>query len=171
MWKKAALLSLVFTVGFAFSKAVADDHQNAASSKGALERFKQLAGEWVGKEDGKGDEVHAIYRVTSNGSAVMETLFPGTNHEMITMIHPDGDSLVLTHYCAIGNQPHMKAKIDGNKYDFDFVSGTNMKSENDMHMHGVSYTFVNDDTLRATWTMYRDGKKVHSAVFEMKRKK
>ena len=35
------------------------------------------------------------------------------NHaEMITMYHPDGDGLALTHYCMLGNQPRMKASKD-----------------------------------------------------------
>jgi hypothetical protein len=31
-------------------------------------------------------------------------LDPGGEHEMITMIHADGDALVLTHYCMLSNQ-------------------------------------------------------------------
>lgn len=173
MGKNVALYSLALLFGFALSSAVADEHQKAvpeATKNAALERFKQLAGDWVGKE-GDGTEVHANYRVTANGTAVMETLFAGTKMEMVTMIYPDGDTVGLTHYCTMGNQPHMKAKVDGNTYAFEFTGGTNMKSENDMHMHGVSYTFVDDDNLRAVWTMFRDGKKIHTGVFDLKRKK
>jgi hypothetical protein len=111
--------------------------------------------------------------VTSNGSAVVETIGPGTDHEMVTVIHPDGDELMLTHYCAIGNQPRMKApgKADGNKVAFAFVGATNMKSDKDMHMHNVTFTFVDKDTLKAEWTHYMDGKAAAPTVFEMKRKK
>jgi hypothetical protein len=140
-----------------------------------LERFKQLAGEWAGPklEDGKeAGEVRAVYKVTSNGSAVMETLFPGTPHEMVTLITPDGKSLALTHYCALGNQPHMKADVSRNdtKVDFQFTGVSNAKSEMDMHMHNVSYTFTDKNTLRADWTLYRDGKQATVVSFALKRK-
>lgn len=171
MLRRAALLSCCMLLGAIGSRAVADKHASTPIKNPGLERFKQLAGEWVGKEGEKGPDVRVTYRVTANGNAVMETIAPGTGHEMVTLIHPDGDALVLTHYCILGNQPHMKATLDGNTYKFDFVSGTNMKSENDMHMHSAAYTFVDDDTLHTTWTMYQDGKKTHTAVFDLKRKK
>ena len=51
---------------------------------------------------GEGKDAHeatVTYKVTSGGSAVVETIGPGTEHEMVTVIHPDGDDLMLTHYC------------------------------------------------------------------------
>ena len=141
-----------------------------------MARFKQLAGEWVGKEvEGlhPGQDVHAQYKVTSGGSAVVETLFPGTDHEMVTVIHPDGDSLLLTHYCMLGNQPQMRAKpkAGDNKVAFEFVKATNLKSDKDMHMRTATFTFVDNNTLRTEWTLFKDGKESERTIFEMKRKK
>src|SRR5262249_15198538 len=93
-----------------------------------FEQFKQLAGGWVGKGPVKdGPDVHILYKVTAGGSAVVETLFPGTDHEMVSVIHPDGPDLLLTHYCHLGNQPQMKASAqsEGNKIEFKFVRVTN----------------------------------------------
>src|SRR5688500_9647707 len=86
----------------------------------ALERFKALAGEWVSLEDGemvkKGDLV-ARYAVTAAGTAVVETVFPGSGHEMVTVYTADGPDLVLTHYCMEGNQPRMRAhKPSGSRF-------------------------------------------------------
>ena len=141
----------------------------------ALERFAQLAGEWVGK--GKhGDmehEIRVVYKVTAGGSAVVETIAPGSDHEMVTVIHPDGDALLLTHYCMLGNQPHMRAtpKAGDNKVAFEFIKATNLKSDKDMYMRSATFTFVDKDTLRTEWTHYKDGKESGKAVFELKRKK
>ena len=79
----------------------------AASSTGgagpapspALERFKALAGEWVAAADGpmsKQGELVARYAVTAAGSAVVETVFPGSKHEMVTVYTADlnGDGVV-----------------------------------------------------------------------------
>src|SRR5258708_30008613 len=128
----------------------------------ALDRFAQLAGEWVGKGT-HGDAEHearVVYKVTSGGSAVVETLDPGGEHEMITVIHADGDSLLLTHYCMLGNQPQMKAKPKAgeSKVAFEFVKATNLKSDKDMYMRNVTFTFVDKDTLKTEWTHYNDGK-------------
>src|SRR5579859_4783906 len=99
-------------------------------AKAAFARLKTLAGEWkVAETNG----VHAqhdgkiTYRVTAAGSTVMETFFPGSDHEMVSMYHLDGDELVLTHYCAAGNQPRMKLDRQASttdKYLFVFDGGT-----------------------------------------------
>ena len=168
-------LTLVVAAGLSLLVGLvrAEDKPHAAAA--GLERFKQLAGDWVGK--GKhGEEEHDArvnYKVTSGGSAVVETIDPGGGHEMITVIHPDGDALLLTHYCMIGNQPQMKAqpKPGENKIAFEFVKATNLKSDKDMHMRSVTFTFVDQDTLIAEWTNYDQGKEAGKAVFHMKRKK
>ena len=179
MWKKAVLPFLVLLSAATLAGRAADEkkegHKEGAKHPG-LERFKLLAGEWTGKMTEEGRDVgpaRVTYKVTSGGSAVVETLDPGGAHEMVTMIHADGKDLALTHYCAIGNQPRMKAecKTDSNKFDFQFTSASNMKSDKDMHMHSVVYTLVDKDTLKAEWTNYVDGKKAGTAVFEFKRAK
>jgi hypothetical protein len=73
----------------------------------------------------------------------------------------------------LGNQPQLRAKPQAgeNKIAFDFVKATNMKSDKEMHMHSVTYTFADKDTLRAEWTNYDQGKEAGKAVFELKRKK
>ena len=141
-----------------------------------LELFKQLAGEWVGTATPAlkdAPEVHVKYKVTAGGSAVVETLFPGTEHEMVSVIHRDGDDLLLTHYCMLGNQPQMKAAArgDGKKIEFKFVRATNLKSEKDMHMHDATFTFVDKDTVKTEWTHFMDGKAAGQVVIELKRKK
>ena len=166
----AGLLLLACSTGLR-----AQEGKEAATKNAAFDRFKQLAGEWVGKGT-HGDMTHdarVIYKVTSGGSAVVETIDPGGDHEMVSVIHPDGDSILLTHYCMLGNQPHMKAtpKAGDNTVAFEFVKATNMKSDKDMHMRTVTFTFVDKDTLKAEWTSYMDGKDAGKAVFEMKRKK
>jgi hypothetical protein len=167
------VLALLFSAGGALA---GEGHHAASASSPGFERFKQLEGEWVGpmgKGGHAGARLRAVFHVTSAGSAVVETMLPGTKHEMINMIHPDGDDIVLTHYCAEGNQPEMKApgKIEGKDVAFKFVRAGNMKSLNDSHMHSVTYTFVDNDTLRTKWTNYENGKPAGEVVFEMKRKK
>ena len=88
----------------------------ALTAEIAFARLKSMEGIWEGRSEGFGEEAEAAaatavkheIRVSAAGSVVIETMNPATDHEMINMYHLDGDDLVLTHYCAGGNQPHMK---------------------------------------------------------------
>lgn len=140
----------------------------------ALERLKSLAGTWTGKA-GHGEatqETTVVWRVTGGGSAAMETIDPGTPHEMVSLYHLDGDDLVLTHYCAAGNQPTMRAvrPSGGDSIAFDFVRGSNMKPA-DMHMHAVRVSFSGPDRLDTEWTSWKDGKAAGTMRFALTRKR
>jgi hypothetical protein len=119
-----------------------------------------------------GGTAKIAYRVTSNGSVVMETLFAGTEHEMISMYHLDGDELRLTHYCAAGNQPHLKLDKQASKPDdleFVFVDGANLKPETDTHMHSGRIIFRDRNHVDEEWDGYAKGKKVGTHKFVMTR--
>lgn len=128
----------------------------AAPRPASLDPLKSLAGDWVALEDGpmthKGDLV-ARYAVTAAGSAVVETVFPGTDHEMVTVYHADGGDLVLTHFCLEGNQPRMRARRpQGSRYDFAFDGGTNIDPARDRHMHSATLEILGADEIRSEWT-------------------
>jgi hypothetical protein len=153
----AALPALVLAAG----AALAGDSRAASP---ALDRFKSLAGEWVAAEDGplakKGD-LMARYTVTAGGSAVVETLLPGKQHEMVTVYTADGDDLVLTHYCMEGNQPRMRAKSpSGARVAFAFDGGPHIDPKRDRHMHSAWFEFVGADEIRSEWTEHAGGKPV-----------
>lgn len=142
----------------------------ADTATARFDKLKALAGDWT-KSDGDGS-VAASYRVTAGGTAVVETLFPGTPHEMVTVFTVDKGDVVLTHYCAEGNQPHMKAVKggDANAIDFKFDGAGNMKSPNDGHMHEARFAFKDADHLTSTWQFYKDGKPGEKAEFILVRK-
>ncbi len=137
-----------------------------------LDRLKALAGTWVAEGEGGQPGPTVSYRVTAAGSAVMETLFQGTEKEMVTMYTMDGEDLVLTHYCAMGNQPHMKAlpSQDPKVVAFEFVSGGNMASRDVAHMDSLTMTFVDATHLRHEWSLWQDGKVVRTVVLGLTRK-
>ena len=130
----------------------------------AFERFKALEGEWVAAEDGemtkKGDLV-ARYAVTAGGSAVVETIFPGSPQEMVTVYHADGPDLVLTHYCVEGNQPRMRARgASGSRFAFEVDGGTGIDPRRDRHMHSATVELVGTDEIRTVWTELAEAKPV-----------
>jgi len=111
------------------------------------------------------------YRVASGGSVVMATLFPNTDHEMITMFHMDGDDLVATHYCSGGNQPHMRfdaAASTADELRFAFVDGSNMKPS-DPHIHEGLVRIGGDGKLHEEWAGFAGGQKADVKVFDLTR--
>jgi hypothetical protein len=143
-----------------------------AATRAAFDRLKALDGAWEG--EAKGAPVEVTYRLASNGSVVFEDLFPGTSHEMISMYHLDGANLVMTHYCAMGNQPRMRLSAEGSSADelrFDFAGGTNLNPETDTHVHSGRIRFLAPDKIEAEWAVYQGTKQVGSNKFVLSRKK
>jgi hypothetical protein len=152
-------------------------HADISMSRSQFDLIKALEGEWTGKSEGDGEtrDVVIRYRATAAGTAVEETMFPGTDHEMITMYHMDGPRLMLTHYCAAGNQPRMVAtnwevdtKIHTIRFGYD--GATNLSSKQTGHMHEMVMVIDGPDKMSETWTYYKDGAVGHQSKFDMTRK-
>ena len=133
----------------------------ALDPKAAFERLKGLSGEWQGAVmSPDGPATPDTFRVTAAGSAVMETMFAGTDHEMVNVFHMEGPDLVVTHYCAAGNQPRMRYAAEKSGADqmvFDFAGGTNFDPAKDKHIHSTTLTFKGDK-LESDWSSLDGGK-------------
>lgn len=142
-------------------------------SKAMLGQLKTLEGEWTMQSEGK-TIVASVFKVSSNDSVVRETMFPGTQHEMTNVYHMDGRDLVMTHYCAGGNQPRMRCTAaSGGKYDLKFDGITNLGDTTKPYMAEMTLTIVDADHITQAWRSYKDGKLTteHNPVFELTRKK
>jgi hypothetical protein len=130
----------------------------------AFEQLKKLEGDWDGHAmTPDGPRVTVTYHVTSGANTVEEKLFAGTPHEMISMYFLDGKELVLDHYCASGNQPHLRlnpATSNAQELNFEFVSGTNLNPAVDSHMHTGKILIKDADHIESLWTGYENGKPV-----------
>ena len=171
--KKIILLSMFCVLVVLVPVMVTAGYGSGGSSKATagLEKLKSLAGVWDAK-DSEDNPVTIVYEVVSNGSAVMESIKHADTPDMITIYHVDGDRLMMTHYCAIGNQPRMKASVpagDIKELRFSFVDGTNMK-RSDMHMHNLVIQFLSDTHVHAVWTLYEKGRAKHDVAFELARR-
>jgi hypothetical protein len=127
----------------------------------AFEKMKKLAGTWlVADEGGKPtDQVMSIIKVTSGGSAVHETIFPGQPEEMVSVYTVDGPDLVMTHYCVLGNQPRLKAdpNSSANQICFQFAGGSNLDPTKDKHMHSITLTIVDDGHIELAGVGWQGG--------------
>jgi hypothetical protein len=163
--KTSLLLSALLLAAPAFA---GEDHVHPASTPTNLtfEAIKKLAGEWTGKA---GD---VKYELVSGGTAVMESISMGKAGSMITMYTPEGEGVLMTHYCAMGNQPRMKAGPADPKTGaivFKFLDAANVRSKDESVMNGLTLKPAGDK-LTADWTS-KTGEKVEHSVFELTRKK
>lgn len=172
MNKKAMSLLLAgFAWAFSLDLASAAD---GLSPTAAFEKLKGLAGRWEGHAGTPdGPEGAVEYRVTAAQKLVMEVLFPGSDHEMITFYYLDGDELVGKHFCVMGNQPEMKLDADAsseNELRFAFTGGSNMDPAKDVHMHGGKMS-IREGRLESVWAVYKDGKEDGANRFFLTRAK
>jgi hypothetical protein len=153
-----ALLVLITTAALAQSDA-----------QKSFEKLKSLAGSWQGKAS-PGSDVKVNFRVTSGGSALMSEILG--EEDMISMIHLDGDRVLMTHYCGAGNQPRFKATMspDGKTVNFDFLDATNLASPQAGHMNHVVFQWIDADHHTEEWTFLQDGKEMHER-FDLQRVK
>lgn len=142
-----------------------------ANANAGFDKMRTLVGEWEGKTE-SGKEAHVSYKLVSNGTALLETLNPSGEPEMVTVYHPDGSSVGMTHYCSGNNQPQMRAAptaASANQLTFNFVRATNLASPTAGHMHNLVVTFQDQDHFTQKWTWLEKGKAM-SDVFHFTRK-
>lgn len=141
-----------------------------------FERMKTLVGKWAGKTDmGQGPvDIATSYRLIAAGSVLEERVFEGTPNEMVTMYYDNKDGkLAMTHYCMLGNRPAMALKSSDAKsitMDFD-GSCCSIDAKKESHMHGVTITFVDADTISSSCKGIMDGQEMPEHATTMKRVK
>jgi hypothetical protein len=136
----------------------------------SFDQLKSLAGSWEGKSS-EGEPVEVSYRMTAGGSALMSEI-AGHGEDMISMINFDGPNrLLLTHYCAVGNQPRMQASAspDGKTITFNFVDATNLDGQQSGHMDHVVIAMLGPDHHIEEWNFVDHGKQI-KRVFDLTRK-
>jgi hypothetical protein len=142
-----------------------------SGSKG-FERMKELAGVWEGTSNmaKEGERVRVQYRLSSGGSSIVETLFPGTPDEMVSVYFDNKGQLTMTHYCALRNQPRMKLqKADAQNLHFVFAGGTNIDPKKDSYMGSLTITFVDKNHIIEKWALFKEGKEQEKSVFDLSR--
>jgi hypothetical protein len=156
---------------FVFLYALSAVAQSAGQK--SFDAMKALAGNWEGKTS-MGDTAQVSFRLTANDSVLMSEIhnpMKGHAEDMVSMIHMDGNRLLLTHYCPTGNQPRMQASAsaDGKSITFDFVDATNLASRDAGHMQSVVFTFIDANHHLEEWH-YLDHGKTQIMRFDLQKK-
>ena len=139
-----------------------------------FERMKALVGTWQGKADmGQGPiDMTVQYRLVAGGSVLEEKVFNGTPNEMTTMYYDKNGKLAMTHYCMFGNRPSMLFKsADAKTIKFDFDKGCGINPKKESHMHALSISFDDADTITTSCKAIMDGKEMPEHPTTLKRVK
>lgn len=170
--KTTAVCLSLFLACAAMVKAGETSPQKPTSAE--FERLKSLVGTWKGKTDmGQGPtEMTVHYRLLAGGMVLEERVFQGTPNEMITMYYEQGGKLALTHYCILGNRPGMLLKSsDSKSLSFDFDAACGINPEKESHMHALTITFDDSDTITTSCKALVGGKEMAEHPTTLKRVK
>jgi len=177
--KKVISLTIIVLLGLALGplSAISGENQMPApvTHSSDFERMKGLVGVWEGKTDmGKGSETLKVtYELTSAGNAVLERFAAGQSHEMVTVYHDYNGKLAMTHYCSLGNQPHMELTNPGETMMKFILSKKTpgLVSLNETHMHALTIAVDGKDSISHTWTLYDKGAKKSDVSVKLTRVK
>ena len=173
--KKSLLIVMVVLSAFAVGPAAFAGEKMGAPVAHSRDfgLMKELVGVWEGEADmGKGQEQFKItYELTSAGNAIVEKFAAGQPHEMVTVYYDFNGKLVLTHYCSLGNQPHMELVPSGDGVLRFALSekAPNLVSLQETHMHAHSIAMDGKNSMTQTWTLYDKGAKANEVVVKLTR--
>src|ERR1044071_9793386 len=117
----------------------------------AFEEMKSLVGDWEATVPTEVQSAH--FELIADNSVLASRLSGDMRHDMHTMFHMDQSRLMLTHYCAMHNQPRM-VLVPGEeprKLVFRFKDGTNI-APGDGHMNQAVFIFDKPDHHIEEWT-------------------
>lgn len=163
MTKRTATRILIATLTLAAATAVAQ-----TDAQKGFAAIKTLPGTWEGNTPM--GQTQITFKVTAGGAAVMSEIL-NEKENMVTMFNLDGARLVMTHYCAAGNEPRMQAAVspDGKIITFNFVDAMNLASPDAPHMQKLVLNLVDENHHTEEWTFSANGKE-HKELFDLHRK-
>jgi len=126
------------------------------SGPDSFKRLKALVGEWRGRTP-HGRDIGLSYRLTASGSALVESWNLGEGRESLTIYHMDGDVLLASHFCPLGNQPRLALqRAAADRLEFQFRDGSNLDPATDAHQHSFWIEFHGPGAIVRSET-YREG--------------
>ena len=132
-------LGLAAAAALVSSPAPAQEPRPQLPAAQAFARLSALAGTWSGEwADGRSHSVN--FRLSANGTVLVETWSLGPTRESITVYHLDGDRLLATHYCPQGTQPRLAltAASGPDRLDFALIDGSNLSVPGRSHQHAFT---------------------------------
>jgi hypothetical protein len=117
--------ALIVAALFVFGCGGAPAGPRALQDEDAFARLSAIEGAW--RSVGETGTVTADYALVSRGSALVESWVTASGNRTLTVYHPDHASVLLTHYCAQGNQARLRlTEASATRLRFDREDATNV---------------------------------------------
>ena len=124
------------------------------------------------------DKTAISFKVIGKGSTIQENLLPGTGKEMATMYHCDDfkacSQVQATHYCAKQNQPELMLDTENTTDSVIAMTcdmNTSLCNSVEGHVHKIKHELSQDNNhLRTTYTIFKDGKFKKDSIYHFDRK-
>ena len=144
----------------------------SADPAAVFKKMAGLAGNWQGTSQwsgGRSDSgaVQVNYFLTGNGTALVENVSYGKDPMMTSVYHMDAGTLRMTHFCAAGNQPRLKAVSHDNDeqvIQFDMVDITNLSEPDGPHVHAVKLVMESGNKISVTFDFTNHGKESREEI-------
>jgi len=131
---------------------------------GDFAQLKQIAGSWKAKT------TSVSYAVMSADTALVETYALGSGHETLSVFHPAGPTVMVTHYCAQGNQPRLKLEsATPGHWVFTFFDATNLSSPAASHLVRLELELSADGKRLKRIETYEENGKREATALELER--
>ena len=141
---------------------IGDVEMASDTKSAAFEQVKKKLGKWEGTMTqgltGAVFDVSYVFRLTSGGNTITETLVED-GVEMLTTYSDDDGELVIKHYCGLGTEPifevdQLSGKILSIKLD---KSKTDLHSEHESFVTNMKWTMNSKDSMSFENTVMLDG--------------
>jgi hypothetical protein len=123
----------------------------------AFDYLKKLSGEWSARQADGHERPGQTFEVHSAGRLLLGTSFPGTDQELVSVFHLDGEDLVLVIYDPAGSEPRLRfdpRKSYPGRYYFRLAGGTGFDRTRDRHIHEASIKFLNVNQIEMEWVTF-----------------
>ena len=161
MIKQALLLAVVALVALPAcqsTKKASCCEMPPYKGSAAFEHMKSLVGEWSAESPMMG-KMKTEFRLIAGGSVIEERFGEDTPMEMLSVYHDVNGKLMMTHFCALRNQPRMAlTKSTADSLTFDFAPTPGLNAAKEKHMHGATYTFIDKNHYKLEGVSWDNGK-------------
>jgi len=126
----------------------------ASEHQDPLAVLTPLKGKWLAQPADGTKPIEVTYAYASKNTVLTEYF-----GKELTVFYRDGEQVLLTHFCNVGNQPRLKLNADhiADTLTFEYLDATNLSHPDAAHVNAVTYHFRSADLVDATWTWTKGG--------------
>ncbi len=129
----------------------------------------RMSGDWE-NDDGA---IAASFRTTAGGSALVETLFPGSADEVTSVYYIEAGDLVADVFAPGGHRIRFKfdpRRSFAGKYWFSLSGGTGFNKSKDLHLHEKTLQFTGLNRIDVEVTRFEGKTRADARLLTLSRK-